>query len=60
MSEFLVRKLKTYFKQMDLNHDGYVSLKDFKEMIERHCDNEKADATEREKTVACLVKVSHF
>ena len=60
MSDFLARKVKTFFKQMDLNHDGYVSLKDFVDMAERHCDTEKADAVEREKTTGSLAKVSYL
>src|SRR6218665_2639045 len=60
MSEFLARKVKTYFRQIDLNNDGYISLKDFVGIAERHCDTEKADSVEREKITGYFIKVSYF
>jgi len=60
MSEFFVRKVKTLFTQLDLNHDGYLSLKDFVSMAERHCDTEKANAVDREKVIGAFAKVSYF
>ena len=60
MSEFVTRKVKTFFKHVDLNHDGYVSMKDFVAMAERHCDIEKATAAEREKVTGIFAKVSYF
>ena len=60
MSECMARKVKTQFQQMDHNHYGYISLKDFVEMAERHCDTEKADAVEREKITGYFAKVSYF
>lgn len=60
MSDFLARKLKTFFKQIDLNNDGYISLKDYLILAERHCDTEKADSVERKKMTDSFAKVSHF
>lgn len=60
MSDFLARKLKTFFKQIDLNQDGYVSLKDYLNIAEHHCDTEKADAIERKKMTDSFTKVSYF
>jgi len=57
MSEYLARKVRTQFQQMDVNDDGYISLKDFVEIAERHCDTEKADAVEREKVTDTFAKV---
>ena len=60
MSGFFVRKVKTLFKQLDLDHDGYLSLKDYVAMAERHCDTEKANAVDREKVTGAFAKVSYF
>ena len=60
MSDFLTRKAKVHFKQLDQNNDGYVSMKDFVDMAERHCDTEKADAAERKKITGAFAKVSYF
>jgi len=60
MSDILTRKTNAHFKHLDLNNDGYISLKDFVEMAERHCDTEKTDAAEREKVTGCFAKVSYF
>jgi len=60
MSEFLARKVRTYFKHLDLDQDGYISLRDFVAMVERHCDTEKADAAEREQVTGCFAKASYF
>lgn len=60
MSEFLARKVKTYFKQFDVDHDGYVSLEDFTLLAERQCEAKKVDTAQREKLKACFVKVSYF
>ena len=56
MSEFFIRKLQTHFKHVDVNHDGYISMRDFVAMAERHCDAEKADAVEREKPEPALLE----
>lgn len=60
MSEYLTRKVKTYFKHFDVDDDGYVSLKDFTLLAERQCDDEKVDTIQREKVKACFVRVSNF
>ena len=46
----------------DLNQDGYVglSLKDYLNIAEHHCDTEKADAIERKKMTDSFTKVSYF
>jgi len=60
MSEFLARKVKTYFKFIDVNHDGYISLQDFEELADRQSDATKANADEKENLKAAFVKVSYF
>lgn len=57
MSEFFARKAKTYFKHIDVNNDGYISLNDFLEIGERNCEAEKVDADERDTTRASLTAI---
>ena len=38
MSEFWNRKLRTYFKKVDVNNDGFISKKDAEEMGDHLCD----------------------
>ncbi len=52
--------MKTYFKQHDLNNDGYISLKDFVEMADRQSDAAKADVVQREELKRVFIKVSYF
>jgi len=45
MSDFWVRKMKTYFQRIDFDKDGAITQKDFEGMAERFVKCEKLDAT---------------
>jgi len=44
MSEFWIRKMKTYFQRIDFDKDGAITQKDFEGMAERFVKCEKLDA----------------
>lgn len=44
MSDFWVRKMKTYFNRIDFDKDGNITLKDFEGMGERFVEAEKLNA----------------
>jgi len=43
MSDFWVRKMKTYFQRVDFDKDGVITQKDFEGMAERFVKREKLD-----------------
>ena len=43
MSDFWVRKMKTYFQRIDFDKDGSITQKDFEGMAERFVTREKLD-----------------
>jgi len=43
MSDFWVRKMKTYFQRIDFDKDGAITQKDFEGMAERFVTREKLD-----------------
>jgi len=43
MSDFWVRKMKTYFQRIDFDKDGAITPKDFEGMAERFVKREKLD-----------------
>jgi len=43
MSDFWVRKMKTYFQRIDFDKDGAITQKDFEGMAERFVKREKLD-----------------
>ena len=45
MSDFWVRKMKTYFQRIDFDKDGAITQKDFEGMAERFVKREKLDET---------------
>lgn len=44
MSSFIERKLKTYFKRIDFDKDGAITVHDFESMADRFVESEKLDA----------------
>jgi Ca2+-binding EF-hand superfamily protein len=44
MSDFWIRKMKTYFQRIDFDKDGAITQKDFEGMAERFIKFEKLDA----------------
>lgn len=44
MSEFWHRKMKTYFKRIDFDHDGAITRSDFQGMGDRFVNSGKVDA----------------
>lgn len=58
MSEFMARKVKTYFKHLDVDNDGFISLNSFLEIPGRHCDAQQASDAVRQELRACYAKVS--
>ena len=57
MSDFWIRKMKTYFSRIDFDKDGAITRKDFEGMGTRFVEKEKADAATGEiiKTKICAV-----
>ena len=43
MSDFWVRKMKTYFQRIDFDKDGAITQKDFEGMADRFVAREKLD-----------------
>jgi len=43
MSDFWVRKMKTYFQRIDFDKDGSITQKDFEGMADRFVSSEKLD-----------------
>ena len=43
MSEFWTRKMRTYFKRIDFDHDGVITKKDFEGMADRFIKTGKFD-----------------
>jgi len=63
MSDFWVRKMKTYFQRIDFDKDGAITQKDFEGMADRFVSREKlSDARGKElkgkllqaSTLACI------
>jgi len=60
MSEFWVRKIKTYFNVIDTNSDGVISKKDAEEMVDKLSDQEKLRPEQTAKTKRLFVEVNRF
>jgi len=62
MSDFWIRKMKTYFQRIDFDKDGSITRKDFEGMGTRFVEKEKADAATGEiiKTKICAVWDSYL
>jgi len=57
MSDFWVRKMKTYFQRIDFDKDGAITQKDFEGMADRFVACEKLDATQGAQLKAKLLQV---
>lgn len=57
MSDFWVKKMKTYFTRIDFDKDGSITQKDFEGMAERFVSSEKLDATRGAELRKKLVQV---
>jgi Ca2+-binding EF-hand superfamily protein len=57
MSDFWVRKMKTYFQRIDFDKDGAITQKDFEGMAERFVKYEKLDETKGKELRAKLLQV---
>jgi Ca2+-binding EF-hand superfamily protein len=57
MSDFWVRKMKTYFQRIDFDKDGAITQKDFEGMAERFVSAEKLDKTRGEDLRKKLLQV---
>lgn len=64
MSDFWVRKMKTYFQRIDFDKDGAITQKDFEGMAERFVACEKLDAVRgkelKDKLIQVWEKYLHF
>ena len=60
MSDFWVRKMKTYFHRIDFDKDGSITQKDFEAMAERFVTSEKLDAKRGGDLRAKLLQVRAF
>jgi len=58
MSDFWVRKMKTYFQRVDFDKDGAITQKDFEGMAERFVQREKLDDARGKELKAKLLQVS--
>jgi Ca2+-binding EF-hand superfamily protein len=57
MSDFWVRKMKTYFQRIDFDKDGAITQKDFEQMADRFVSCEKLDATKGAELKSKLIQV---
>jgi Ca2+-binding EF-hand superfamily protein len=57
MSDFWVRKMKTYFQRIDFDKDGAITQKDFEGMAERFVSSEKLDSKRGEELKKKLLTV---
>jgi len=58
MSDFWVRKMKTYFQRIDFDKDGAITQKDFEGMAERFVKREKLDETRGKELKTKLLQAS--
>jgi len=58
MSEFWVRKMKTYFQRIDFDKDGVITQKDFEGMAERFVEREKLDDVRGKELKSKLLQAS--
>jgi Ca2+-binding EF-hand superfamily protein len=57
MSDFWVRKMKTYFQRIDFDKDGAITQKDFEGMAERFVTAEKLDKVKGEELRKKMLQV---
>lgn len=57
MSDFWVRKMKTYFQRIDFDKDGAITKKDFEGMADRFVKCEKLDEAKGKDLHAKLLQV---
>jgi len=57
MSDFWVKKMKTYFTRIDFDKDGSITQKDFEGMAKRFIESEKLDAKKGEDLKNKLIQV---
>jgi len=57
MSDFWIRKMKTYFTRIDFDKDGAITQKDFEAMAERFIKCEKLDEKKGGELKAKLIKI---
>jgi len=57
MSDFWVRKMKTYFQRIDFDKDGSITQKDFEGMADRFVSAEKLDAAKGAELKTKLIQV---
>lgn len=57
MSDFWVRKMKTYFQRIDFDKDGSITQKDFEGMADRFVKFEKLDEAKGKELKAKLIQV---
>ena len=60
MSDFWVRKMKTYFQRIDFDKDGAITQKDFEGMAERFVSREKLDQTRGKELLSKLLQASLY
>jgi len=58
MSDFWVRKMKTYFQRIDFDKDGAITQKDFEGMAERFVKREKLDDAKGKELKSKLLQAS--
>jgi hypothetical protein len=59
MSDFWVRKMKTYFQRIDFDKDGAITQKDFEGMADRFVSSEKLDEKRGAELKAKLLQVTY-
>ena len=57
MSDFWVRKMKTYFQRIDFDKDGAITQKDFEGMADRFVKREKLDESRGKELKTKLLQV---
>ena len=58
MSDFWVRKMKTYFQRIDFDKDGAITQKDFEGMADRFVKREKLDDARGKELLTKLLQAS--
>ena len=58
MSDFWIRKMKTYFQRIDFDRDGVITQKDFEGMAERFVQREKLSGARGKELKTKLLQVS--
>jgi len=57
MSDFWLKKMRTYFSRIDFDKDGSITQKDFEAMAKRFIESEKLDAKRGEELKGKLLQI---